>query len=539
MLFNRITISLFVVLVLAIAFVPGHPATAQDNLLENPGFNGPGQYHDERPAGSAYSFAFAPGWHGWQTLSPRTESWMNIEPIAFPHTGSQKYEGNASQNIGRGSGTFTAAAYQTVGNIPEGTTLRFRVWVFQESKDGSGARTRIGIGSNVGGNPLAPDITWSNWMEALRSWQVLELEATVPAGNVTVFIYSTQQQPKDPNQVYYDDSKLTAVGSGTPNVGGANATPLPTNTPRPVFAAFVSPQEADDTGRIEHVVQSGDTLAAIAVAYGVPLSEILELNGLERGAFLQVGQRILITEGGEEPTLAPATATPEADTTGDAGTGGGFASPTPQDVAVQPSAAATEVPTQSEPTSTPTETPVPPTPTDAPPAPVETGDSANPLALEAAVCVLMFNDVNQNNIRESEEALVANGIIGLRAENSSDEQQYVTTGQTEPHCFSNLATGSYVVNAAAPDGFGLRRTSLLVNVPPGQQFMVRFAAVEGLAAAVVPTTSPEATATVAPLVEESPDAISNLRNMAGMLVFALAGVILVGGIAAAIFASRR
>jgi LysM repeat protein len=467
-----------------------------------------------------------------------------------------KYEGDASQNIGRGSGTFTAAAYQIVNDIPEGTTLHFSVWVFQENNSSSGAQTRVGIGSNVGGNPLAPAITWSDWSRAVRSWQQLNVEATVPAGSVTVFIYSTQSQPNDPNQVYYDDSRLVAAGTGEVNVGSGgdsngdgtpDATARPTNTPAPVFAPFVAAQGADDSGRIEHVVQSGDTLAAISVAYGVPLSEILQLNSLERGSVLSLGQTILIQEGGKEPTLVPATATAQGDT----GSGGGFASPTVQEVAVNATEATTaeegepqaptEVPTESEPTEPPTATPVPPTATDAPPAPLETGYSVDPLALVAALCVLLFNDVNLNIIRDAEEALLANGVITLHADSSNDEQVYTTTGEIEPYCYSGIETGEYVVSAVPPAGFGLRSGSRLVNVPPGQQFLVRFAAIQGLETTIVPTTAADNAITDAnsQIVEEPEDNMRNLRNIAGIIVFALAGVVLVGGIGAAIVASRR
>jgi LysM repeat protein len=447
-------------LVITLALIPTSNTIAHDNLLQNPGFNNASQYVDQRPNGTQYSFAFAPGWGGWQTRSPSTASWMNAEPIAYPHTGNYKYEGNAAQNIGRGSATITVAAYQTVNNVAEGTTLKFDVWVFQDNSSSADPRTRVGIGSNVNNNPLAADITWSDWMRAVRSWQNVEVTATVPAGNVTVFIYSTQSQPNDPNKLYYDDAELKAVGQGTPNVGSnnENATPRPTSTPRPVFAAFVNPQGADDAGRIEHVVQSGDTLAAIAVAYGVPLSEILELNNLPRGAVLQIGQTILVKEASDEP-VPEAEATEAADDSSSEDAFGtptpevadsasaGFASPTPQEVAVNP--------TSSEPTEPPTATPVPPTPTDAPPAPVNEGANADPLALDTAVCVLMFNDSNQNNIRDANEGLLGSGIITLRAENSSAVQEYVTTGETEPYCYLDLEPGDYNVSAIAPDGYGL------------------------------------------------------------------------------------
>ena len=528
---NHRMISTLIALLFAFALLSQAPAYAQDNLLQNGGFNGSGQYVDRRPADSDQPFAIAPGWGGWQTVSPSTESWMNIRPIAFPHTSESKTEGDASQNVGRGGGTFTAAVYQTVNDIPEGTTLRFSAWVFQENDSGKDARTRVGIGSNVNGNPLAGSIVWSDWTYAIRSWQELTIEATVPQGSVTVFLYSTQNAPNDPNQVYYDDARLVVAGAGDVNVeSGEPNIPAPvTSTPRPAFAPFVSAQDADDSGRIEHIVRSGDTLAGIAVAYGITLTELLEINGLERGSVLQVGQSILIKRGGDTPTEVPPTEEPAAETT--------------TEVAAAATEQATEVPapTESEPTAIPSATPIPPTATDAPPAPVESGANNDPLALEAAICVTMFDDQNQNSLRDGEEPLLAGGEITLEPEVGGSVEQYTTDGTSEPYCFLDLETGSYVVSAVAPAGYGLRSQSLLVNVPPGQQFSVRFSAVEGLEVASIPTpdTLMAAEADAAIQNETEAGGLSNLRNIAGIIVLGLAGVVLIAGVGIAILTGRR
>jgi hypothetical protein len=237
------------------------------------------------------------------------------------------------------------------------------------------------------------------------------------------------------------------------------------------------------------------------------------------------------TEAADDSSSEDAFGTPTPEVADSASAG--FASPTPQEVAVNP--------TSSEPTEPPTATPVPPTATDAPPAPVNEGANADPLALDTAVCVLMFNDSNQNNIRDANEGLLGSGIITLRAENSSAVQEYVTTGETEAYCYLDLEPGDYNVSAIAPDGYGLRKSSLLVNVPPGVQFMVRFPAVAGLVVTPIPTASPNNIVTDSnpDIVEEDPPASNSLRNIAGIIVFALAGVILVGGVGAAVVASRR
>lgn len=540
MSYQKISLILLINLILSITM----SSYAQDNLLQNPGFNDSAAYakNDQRPSGSVYSFAIAPNWGGWFTKAPSTASWMNIDPIAYPHTGDFKREGDASQNIGRGDATITVAVHQTVNNIPEGTTLRFTAWVFQDSETGSGAQTKVGIGSNTGGNPLGSPITWSSWMTALDSWQELTIDATVPAGSVTVFIYSTQSSPKPQNQLYYDQASLLVVGAGTPNVGngtgaGTVAPPAPpTSTPQQ-FVPFVQIQPTQESGHITHTVQSGDTLAAIAVAYGVSINEILQLNGLtnEQSRFLMVGQVLVISEGNpvaEEPVAATEEAVASSSETD------GFASPTVQAVAQEPTMIPTEVPTQ-EPTVdiSPTPSEIPATATDAPTAPVVEGENSDPLAVVAGICVLMFNDPNSNNIQENGESLSSGGTIRIEPNAGGEAIDYVTDG-SEPFCFTDLAAGLYTVRGTAPDGFGIARSALSVSVQPDQQFTVQFAAVEGLEIAVVPTVDSSTIEQSQPGAERS-DSSNNLRNIAGIIVLGIAAVILLGGIAAAVVAARR
>lgn len=525
---------------------------AQENLLQNPGFNQAGNYVDQRPGGSDQAFAIAPGWNGWFTNTPSTQSWMNINPIAFPHTASFKREGDASQNIGRGDATFTAAVYQTISGVAEGTTFRFRAWALQDSDQGSGTQTRVGIGSNVGGNPLGSPITWSPWMRAQDSWQQMTVEATVPAGSITVFIYSTQSAPRPGNQNYYDQASLVIVGDGEINVGDGQETAdgtvvppaPPTSTPQ-TFAPFVSIQPTQESGRIVHTVQTGDTLAAIAVAYGVPSQQILDLNGItrEQARFLRIGQELVISEGDpnavDEPEIDE---TEEVEDTGDDSEASGFASPTPQEVAQE----STDIPTPTEvaveeteeptPDVSPTPTDIPATPTDAPPAPVEEGEDGDPLAIDTGVCVLMFEDGNSNNVQDAEEGLLDSGTITL--EGNGDPQEYITDG-SEPFCYEELDAGLYTMRAVAPDGYGLASSVRSISVQAGQVFTVRFAAVEGLEVAAAPTVDTTVTDAQPDIIEEEPDPINNLRNLAGIIVLGLAGVVLLGGLVVGFIVGRR
>ncbi len=542
---------LTMVLLLFMALWMTISVNAQTNLLQNPGFNRSGDYVDQRPGGSTYDFAIAPGWNGWQTRSPSTASWMNIAPIAFPHTGSSKQEGDASQNIGRGDATWTAAVYQTIGGVAEGSTYRFSAWVFQDSEDGSGSQTRVGIGSNVGGNPLGSPITWSPWMRSIDSWQEVTVEATVPAGSITVFIYSTQSSPKPQNQNYYDDAELILVGGdgsvdvGDGNQDGTTSPPAPpTSTPQ-TFAPFVNVQPTQDSGEVVHTVQSGDTLAAIAVAYGVPSSEILELNGLTRdqARFLRVGQQLIISEGNPDAVAEEATDEPEDEDEDDEASSSGFASPTAQEAEPTDAPTATEAPTEEEPTveptpdATATPTEIPATPTDAPTAPVEQGEDSDPLAIDTGVCTLMFDDANANNIQDSEEELLSGGQISV-SDSSGVLQEYITDGN-EPFCFEELASGSYTMRGIAPDGYGLNSSVRSVSVQAGQVFTVAFAAVEGLEVAAVPTVDTSAAEDeTGDIIEEEPDPLNNLRNLAGIIVLGIAGAVLLGGIVVGVLVGR-
>lgn len=526
--------------------------TAQENLLQNPGFNQSGNYVDQRPSGSEYPFAIAPGWNGWQTLSPSTESWMNIEPIAFPHTAAFKREGDASQNIGRGDATFTAAVYQTIGGVAEGSTYRFTAWALQDSETGSGSQTRVGIGSNVGGNPFGSPITWSPWMTAIDSWQEMTVEVTVPAGSITVFIYSTQSAPRAGNQNYYDQASLVLVGGdGTVDVGdgesvdGTVQPPAPpTSTPQ-VFAPFVSIQPTQESGEILHTVQTGDTLAAISAAYGVPQSEILELNGLtrEQARFLRIGQQLVISEGNPN-AVAPTEEEPD-ETEEASGQSSGFASPTPREVAQEstgipsPTPVETEEEITEEPTPNVTATPteIPATPTDAPTAPVEQGEDADPLAIDTGVCTLMFDDSNSNNIQDADEALLSGGQITISANAGDTSEEYITDG-SEPFCFEELDPGLYTMTGVAPDGYGLNSSVRSVSIQAGQAFTVAFAAIEGLEIAAAPTIDPTSTVSDT-IVEEQPDASNNFRNLAGIIVLGLAGAVLLGGIVVGVIVGRR
>jgi LysM repeat protein len=87
-------------------------------------------------------------------------------------------------------------------------------------------------------------------------------------------------------------------------------------TPTPVGMVEVS--EAGSDGRIYHIVQPYQALFSIAQAYKVNVDSILALNGIQKDWPLQIGQKLLISTGGDSPApagnLSPVQQlTPDAD----------------------------------------------------------------------------------------------------------------------------------------------------------------------------------------------------------------------------------
>ena len=264
------------------------PVQAQQNLLQNPGFED--DYSGRMGRGD---FTFPAGWEGWFTESPRTDYWMNVPPTGYPHNGPFRRSGDSALSIAKGSGTFTAATLQRVPNIPVGAIVRGTAYVYLENNEGTNAQVRIGIGSNVGTN-VNGAITWSDWEKRLNGLHQISVEHVATGGEVTLIIYANQTWPNDPNALYIDDAELLIVGAGeAPAESGGDNNVVAVES-RPSGVPFVSPQKSQAGEDVTHVVGSGDTLASIAVAYSVPIDEIAALNGLDKSKFLQIGQVLLI-----------------------------------------------------------------------------------------------------------------------------------------------------------------------------------------------------------------------------------------------------
>jgi LysM repeat protein len=524
---------LLIVIMVLFALSWSSAANAQTNLLRDPGFEGD-QYKNVAidPADSNTRFNVPVDWEGWFTLAPHSADWMNIYPNGFPQIGWPRRGGNRAINISRGQATFTVALYQRV-TVTNGSNVQGGAFVYSENPAGT---ARAGIDPNGGTNPYDTDIVWGNWVNGPNSnFFETTVSATATGDAVTLFLFATQSQPSDPNGVYWDDAYLTVGGSGgsvsTPGGTPISGVPVVPTTAPPAVAGFVQPQPPQADGSIVHTVQPGDTLAAIAFAYGVPLDQLQTQNNISNPRILTVGQQIIIQpatdEGGSNNTTSDDEDPPASDDTDNSGDTGNEAS-------------------QDEPTARPTNPPVLSSPTPAATAPVRqvAEGGVDPLATDSSVCVVLFEDSDQNRLQEEGEDLLADGEITLTSDGQILEEE--TTDDNETPCFDGLAAGDYVVAASAPGGYGLTTTDQLrVTLLAGETLYVAFGAAEGIEIAAAPTadsqTVTQSEDNTPPVVETTTDdsALNLIVDNSGLIVFGLAGLVMVVGLGVTIFGLTR
>jgi LysM repeat protein len=555
MLKNSLRIMLFILVVGSIGMSLVNAQT-NNNALQNPSFEEGsfGPYTQRR--GGEKPIYLPQSWNYWLNSNTQNQYYNRADRVAmFPHPGPgpSPYDGARALNVDCGFVTCSVAIYQQVGGVTAGQKVGASAWSQIKacnlgggtscgSAVESGSQTRIGIDPAGGTDPNNPAIVWSGWQTPHDTWKQQSVEATATGTTVTVFLYSTQQNFADLNKTYWDAAVLAGGGAGSAAPGASNGTPLPTATPTPPpYVAFVAPQAAQDDGSITHTVQAGDTIDSIAVAYGVTRVEIMQLNNITDPRIISLGQKLIITTPAPsaKPTAEPASEEP-GDTTDPATT----SEPTTETVIIGPAPtsdnAASPEETQPEVEPTLEFTPTPSVPPPTAPVVVAQGGNLNPVSTQAQVCVILFDDANQNRIQESGESLLSGGTIIL-ALGSDTLGSYTTDGTSEPHCFQDLNPGDYVALATAPDGYGLTTPDQLrLQAKAGPAINIAFGAAQGVQPAIVP---PVDTGAVEPPVQEeaqSSSAANQLMANSGLIVFGLAAVVLViGGIGTALLLRRR
>lgn len=269
-----------------------------------------------------------------------------------------------------------------------------------------------------------------------------------------------------------------------------------------IWLAAIMTARAQNGGDLVHTVDAGETLITIAKAYGVSLEQLLTLNALDIDAILPIGrQLIVIPEEDLVDEAEPADENTEAD-----------------------EAANVEISTTSV--------------EGLPPAPVVAADAPmlDPADISPRLCFAVFADANQNGMREPGEDYLGDAAILLLDETDVEVAQYRTDGHSEPHCQRGLLRQNYRIRAVAPEGFGLTSAGDLgLDLRDGGDVQVEFGAKPGLRPAVGPLLQP-----VAPddaLAEISEPSI--LRELSGLFVLILAGLVLVSGTVVSIFLRAR
>lgn len=263
--------------------------------------------------------------------------------IAQAHSEYQASIGRTTHYSADGSRPFQralAAGYPVAGDLTQGGWFSENTWA---------------------GVNLTEDQAIQNWLgdephtNTMLSPNLTEVGAGVAyAGNVVYYTVDAGRPATGGSVPAWTPGGGTTPGGGS-TAPTAGRTPVVVNTPRP-------------DGRTTHVVQPGETLWAIALAYGTTVNELLRLNGLAEGATIYAGQTLVVR--------GPYTATP-----------------------VTPTPTLTRIPTQTPiPTRTATSTPLPSTPTLAIPTPTPHAAASSQFTMTSVLVILSL-------------ALLAAGVI--------------------------------------------------------------------------------------------------------------------------------
>jgi LysM repeat protein len=216
-------------------------------------------------------------------------------------------------------------------------------------------------------------------------------------------------------------------------------------------------------GRIIYTVKANDTLLGISLLTGVPVDQLRALNNLTSDTIYE-GQKLLLGMGG------------------------------PAEVTVAPGPTATA-------------TPILPTP--------------SPKPGQGSLCIILFNDLNGDSIRQESEPSIPDGAISFGNRSGSVSEAVNTVASTEHQCFKDLPEGDYTITVGVPEGYNsTTETSYELQLGAGEETYLNFGAQANT------QTLAEAPAIPAPDGGRSP------------LLGIIGGLFLAAGIGVAILAGR-
>jgi hypothetical protein len=246
-------------------------------------------------------------------------------------------------------------------------------------------------------------------------------------------------------------------------------------SPQPQLAQFATPTPGPD-GRIIYIVQAGDNCMAISLKTGVPLQTLYAQNPQVSPdcSNLPIGMQLLLGYGG------PAAY-----------------SPTPG--------------------PSPTATAIPPT--------------ATPFTGTTEICVILYNDINGDALRQPTEPGLAGGQVSVTDINGAYSKTLETTNALDPDtaepirtCFSDVPEGTFNVSVAIPDNYNpTTGIAYRLDVKAGDRAFVDFGAQSN--AAQVPNVNPN------PNTNEGTQVTSPWMGIVG-------GLLLLGGLGMGWYAIR-
>lgn len=165
--------------------------------------------------------------------------------------------------------------------------------------------------------------------------------------------------------------------------------------PEAQFTPFPTPTPGTD-GRIIYIVQPNDSWWRIAAIYAIDLNALLGLNDATSETVLLEGEEVLLGFGG------PSEVTPT--------------------IGLSPTAG-----------------PVLPT--------------ATPLPGSGTLCVILYNDINGDAVRQEEEESIPEGAISVSDRSGEVNLTEPTASGMEAFCFVELMQGEYTISVAVPEGY--------------------------------------------------------------------------------------
>lgn len=464
-----LTASMLLLLALIPILVSANPAAQEgQNLLVNPGFEGGWHWQ-----GDSYLGKVADGWVAWwlDEASNKDQSdpsyWRNQRPeyglIGLEYyIPEQIHSGRQSLQYGKRYASHRAGVYQQVSGIQPGAELQFSAWGFVFGKDPDPSRSpgfanmKVGIDPTGGTNPFAGSVVWSGTANPVAvgsgsAWQQMSVGAVAQNATVTVFVYSSPDWPMDDALTsQWDDASLVITGQAAEPTG-TPPPPPPTSPPGPPAPPPATATPRPD-GAVVHTVQSGDTTWGIAIQYATgssltPEEMLAQINRLNNNPTLIYPGQELVIAVPQDARLSSIGAAPEAE---------GQPSSASAESSVETSSIAAGGGEQL-----------------AAAAVASAGEAAGEAL--STLCVLAYHDRNSDGMHDpTTEELLSDAGFTLSSE-SGIVGSYTSDGLNEPHCFTQLIPGTYMVRLTKPSNYTTTTPEgWAVPLPPGATANVQF-----------------------------------------------------------------